>query len=95
MHIIDRKLNADQTRRFLAEREVGNVAHFYRNLRTKGHNPQHLGWIRKEGSDRYAVYGGSYEGGSADTDTAVEILQRLAPFYYEYEGPKTELEGNE
>ncbi|CAA9328849.1 MAG: hypothetical protein AVDCRST_MAG93-6096, partial [uncultured Chloroflexia bacterium] len=32
MHIIDRKLNADQTRRFLAEREVGNVAHFYRNL---------------------------------------------------------------
>ena len=90
-HELDRNLNEDEIRQFLAERKVRDVAHFYRTLTVPNGERKHLGWLQKEASDQYAVYGGSYEGGLVDTDATVELLQTLAPGRYVYEGSETEL----
>lgn len=91
MHELNRTLDKDEIQQFLTERQTGEAVHFYRTLRAPGGKLDYLGWLKKEGSDQYAVYGGRYEGGSVDTAATVELLQTLAPGGYVYEGRKTEL----
>ncbi len=88
---MNRELSRDELRQFLTEREVGNVVRLYRNLRVPGGSPGRLGWLRKEAPDSYAVRAGIHDDESADIDTAVEVLQEIAPYYLEYEGPESEL----
>lgn len=91
-HELNKALDKDEIQQFLAERQIGEVAHLYRSLSAPGGGgPKHLGWIQKESEDHYAVYGGRYDGGSVDTAAAVEFINDLAPGGYVYEGRKTEL----
>lgn len=98
-HSINRLLDKQEIQRFLEERQENNVVHLYRNMTTPGNSPGHLAWLQKEHNpspsvlkDTFAVYGGSYNGGSVDVDAAAEFVNLIGSSSYRYTGPKTELQ---
>lgn len=98
-HTIDRFLDKQEIRQLLDDRQEYNVVHLYRVLRTPGNPPGLLAWLQKEHNqspgilkDTFAVYGGSYDGGSVDIDVAIEFVNEMASSSYGYTGPKTELQ---
>ena len=97
---IKRPLDKQEIRRLLESREEGNVVHLFRTLTVPGSQPGQLAWLKKDPNpsqgmlkDTFAVYGGSYNGGSVDIDVAVEFVDDISPGSYAYTGPKADLQG--
>ncbi len=98
-YAINRLLDEQEIRRLLEDRRENNIIHLYRNMTTPGNPPGRLAWLQKEHNpspgilkDTFAVYGGSYNGGSVDLDAAVEFVNLIGSSSYRYTGPKTELQ---
>lgn len=98
-HEINRLLDKQEIRQLLEDRQENNVVHLYRNLTTPGNSPRLLAWLQKEHNrspgvleDTFAIYGGSYNGGSVNIDETTEFVNSIASSSYGYTGPRTELQ---
>ena len=98
-YAIDRGLEKQEIRRLLQDRQEGNVVQLFRNMATSGNPPKELAWLKKEPNssrdvlkDTFAIYGGSYNGGSVDIDAATEFVNDIGSSSYRYTGPQTTLQ---
>jgi hypothetical protein len=90
LHTINRKLNANEIRKLLADREVHNVISLCADMRTRSgaSHIESLGWIIKE-AGHYSALGLELQGGVVGFDDAVDMTLELEPNLYVYSGPET------